>query len=664
MKVAEIVVNLPLDKTFYYYIPENLNVFKNQRVVVDFAGRKMMGFVLKTFEMESFSDIASRIKTKEIKPVLKTLDREAIVDDRTVRLAYWMSKYNFCSLGESLFTIIPSAVKEKSFSHEYKYLKDFKRLTPEQQVAFNQIKNSIVENRSDVFLLHGVTGSGKTEIYKYLVRTALENNKSAIILVPEIALTPQNLERFYSSFGDEVSLYHSKMSPSERLYQWKRVFYGKSHIIIGPRSAIFLPLQKLGLIIIDEESEPSYKSNNTPRYHARDVALYRGKTENAVVVLGSATPQIETYFYAKKKKFILVELKKRYSVKLPEVSIVDMRNEEKEGYNVISSELMQQIVNTLSKGKQVLLFLNRRGFSPVLICKDCGFVFECPACNISLTFHKIESELKCHHCGYKISLPSVCPRCNGVRFQEIGSGTEKIEILLNTLLPGYRVERMDLDTTRRKNSYFEILRKIKNHEVDIVVGTQMIAKGHDIEGIELVGVIMPDIMLNLPDFRAPERTFTLLTQVIGRAGRKDQPGKALIQTFSPEHYAISFAKDQNYEGFFREEIKRRKEFNYPPFVGLGRIVIRSKNKKKLDEFLALLRDFIPEIKSKTNCEILGPVSCPLEKLKNNYRYHIIIKSLERKSIAMVVDAIKNFFKDSSYVNYVYIEIDIDPLSLL
>ncbi len=662
MKIAEVVLNIPIDKTFYYEVPEKLDVKPFLRVNVSFSNKKMIGFILKVLDE---SELEGKLNF-ELKSILGLVDNTPVVTKNLLELANWMSTTYLCSFGEALFSFLPIESKGKKFVYNFTTRKDgFKKLTPEQYQAYKIIERSIIKNRSDAFLLYGVTGSGKTEVYKYLVKSALSLGKSVIILVPEISLTPQNLERFYECFGNRVALYHSKMSKRERFYEWMRVFNNEAQIVIGPRSAVFLPTQNLGLIIIDEEHDNSYKSGNSPRYHARDIARYRCLKENATIVFGSATPLIETFYNALRKKFTLLELKNRYSVKLPSVEIIDLKNETYKKSGLLSSKLMENMLFTLQKGKQVLLFLNRRGFAPVLICEKCGYVFECHQCNVSMTFHKKEKRLVCHHCGEKKEVPLKCPSCRSIELKEIGSGTERLEEIIKNLFLNYRVERMDLDTTRGKNSYFEILKKIKRHEVDIVVGTQMIAKGHDISGIELVGVIMPDIMLNIPDFRASERTFSIITQVIGRAGRKDTPGKAFIQTFAAEHYAIKFAAKQDYKNFFLQELKRRKEFNYPPFVKIGRLVIRGIKKDKVEDFCEELGVFLKEEKKNIkDCEILGPVSCPLEKLKNNYRYHIIIKSQNLKNIREEIKKVITFFNASKYKNHIYLEIDIEPLSLI
>lgn len=655
--IVEVLLDLPIEKTFYYSLSEDRNIKPLTRVIVEFKNEEKVGIVLNIFKE---NEINLDFKLKE---VIEVLDEIPIITDIHYEIAKMMKENYFCSLGEAFFSFIPTEKKESQFKYNYHISQNaFKKLTEEQFNVFKTIEKSIIEAKNDVFLIYGVTGSGKTEVYKYLVKSAIEKGKSAILLVPEISLTPQNLERFYECFGDKVALYHSKMNKRERLYEWNRALKGEAKIVIGPRSALFLPLKNPGIIIIDEEHDASYKSNNSPRYHTRNIAYFRCLKEKMPLVLGSATPQIETYYYALRKKFVLLELKNRFSTNLPSVEIVDLKTEKNK---ILSDKLLQKMIITLQNKKQILLFLNRRGFAPVLMCEQCGYIFECPQCDVSFTFHKKEGELKCHHCGHSNPAPEKCPSCGSIDIKEVGSGTEKLEDVIKKIFPSHRVERMDLDTTRGKNSYFEILGKIKRHEVDIVIGTQMVSKGHDIAGIELVGVIMPDIMLNIPDFRSAERTFSILTQVIGRAGRKGSKGVAFIQTFLPEHYAILCASKQDYQDFFLKELKRRKNFHYPPFVRLARLVLRSEKKDKLEMLCQEIKSFILQNKKEfDNCEILGPVSCPLEKLKNNYRYHIIIKSDKLSNIKQAIGVLNNYFKSSNFTNVVYMEIDIDPLSLI
>ena len=657
---AEVAVNVPVDDLYYYSIPQGMNVKLLQRVIVDLRGRHETGFVIR---ISDYNSIPDKIKGLKIKPVVKTVEDFLIINDDIIETARWMSNFYLSPFGETLFTLIPSAVRQKRYIHPFKYTGILAELSDDQNKALIDIEGGI--GKSSTYLLHGVTGSGKTEIYKHLVKKMLSMGKSSIILIPEISLTPQTMERFYSTFGEEVLIYHSRLSPGERFGEWLRALKGESRVVIGPRSAVFMPVKNLGLIIIDEEHENSYKSGNSPRYHARQVAYHRSKRDNAVLVLGSATPQIESYYYAKKNVFHLVELKKRFGENmLPEVYISDLRNEKNK--NIITGDLLGKIIETINKKNQVLIFLNRRGFSTALICRDCGHALSCPNCNIAITYHKEIGKLVCHHCGYTLKLPDSCPFCGSTDIRELGSGTERLENILKNHFPFYRIERMDLDTTRGKSSYMDIIRRMKDHEVDILIGTQMVAKGHDIGGIHFVGVILPDIIMNIPDFRSVERTFVLLTQVIGRAGRREIRGEASIETYMPDHYAIKMAAAQDYEAFYNMEIEKRKAFGYPPFVRLGRIVLRCTDQDMLIEFSNQLKKWIMENENdfKGKTIIMGPVSCPLEKLKNNYRQHIIIKSREAAVINRFISLLKGGIKNIRNSRFVHMEIDIDPLSLI
>ena len=600
---AEVAVNVPVDDLYYYSIPDYMDVKLLQRVIVDLRGRQETGFVIRKV---AFDSIPENLKQLKIKPVLKILEEYPVINESVLEIARWMSGFYLSPFGETLSAIVPSAKKYKRYVHPFRYTGNLANLDEEQKQALEAIESGI--GKSETYLIHGVTGSGKTEIYKHLVKKMLSMGKASIILIPEISLTPQTLERFYSTFGDEVSIYHSRLTPGERLGEWMRALKGESKIVIGPRSAVFMPVKNLGLIIIDEEHENSYKSGNSPRYHARQIAYHRSKRDNALLVLGSATPQVESYYYAKKKVFHLIELKKRYGDNLlPSVRISDLRKEKNK--NIITGELLGKIIETIGRKNQVLIFLNRRGFSTSMICRDCGYAFPCPNCNLSLTYHKEMCKLICHHCGYAENLPDSCPHCGNIDIRELGSGTEKLESILKNHFPYYRIERMDLDTTRGKNSYIDILQRMKSHEIDILIGTQMVAKGHDIAGIQFVGVILPDIIMNIPDFRSVERTFVLLTQVIGRAGRRNERGEAAIETYMPDHYAITLSAAQDYPAFYNMEIEKRRAFVYPPFVRLGRIVLRCNDKGMLIEFSDQVKKWVSEHEDEIQGKSKDPGAC-------------------------------------------------------
>lgn len=538
---------------------------------------------------------------------------------------------------------------------------DYKDLTIEQEEALNIIRNS----KRDVFLLKGVTGSGKTEVYMNLVKENLKEDKSSIILVPEISLTPQMIQVFKSRFGPEVALFHSKLSDGERYDEWYRVKEGKAKVIIGARSALFLPAKNLGLIVIDEEHENSYKSEQNPRYHTREVAEFIGKLKNAKVILGSATPLIETYYRAISDEIKLIELNTRVNNKeMPPMEIVDMRSELKNGnMSMFSRKLLVEIKGALERKEQVILFLNRRGYSTFVSCRSCGYVFKCPHCDVSLTYHK-NNFLVCHYCGFGKKQDKTCPKCSSKYVKFFGAGTEKVEEEIKKYFKEARVLRMDVDTTRNKHSYEKIYNSFKNNEADILIGTQMISKGLDFDNVTLVGVIAADSSLNLPDYKSSERTFQIITQVAGRAGRNEKDGKVIIQTYNPGHYTLLYSRDYDYEGFYREEFTARGLLNYPPFGKILLVNALSKNEQSLIDFMKQTKEEILKLlKDRNDIDVLGPVPCVIAKVKENFRWQIILKGeLEIDLNKEIKEIIYNLNK-SNY-NEIRVSIDINPNNLI
>lgn len=501
-------------------------------------------------------------------------------------------------------------------------------LNTDQEQALEKLKRYIDEQQFNPVLLYGVTGSGKTQVYIEALTEVRKRKRNAIVLVPEIALTPQTVRRFKAHFGDEIAVLHSRMSNGERYDSWRKIHNGQVHIVIGPRSAIFAPLSDIGLIVVDEEQEHSYKQNDqNPRYHARDVALVRGQMNQSIVILGSATPSIESYYNARIHKFKILDMPHRVEdLPLPEVEIVDMR-EEWQKYKgkpslIFSHRLMFKITEKLEQKEQVILLQNRRGFSTFILCKDCGHVERCIHCNITLTYHIREHRLRCHYCGYQKAAPQTCPSCGGVQINYKGTGTQRVEEEIKTHFPDARVVRMDMDTTRRKGSHDRILRDFREGKYDILLGTQMVAKGLDFPNVTLVGVVSADTTLQLPDFRAAERTFQLLTQVAGRSGRKTKQGDVIIQTYSPQDHSIIFAKKHDYLRFFAREIQERKDLSYPPFSRLIKIEFRETEEEKVKSVADL---FAGNMAKQPFYRLLGPAPAPLSRLKDEYRYHIIIK---------------------------------------
>ena len=541
-------------------------------------------------------------------------------------------------------------------------------LTPKQVKALETIAGETDSLRFSPFVLYGITGSGKTEIYLRAIERAVQMGRGAIVMVPEISLTPQLIGQFLKRFGRRVATIHSGLSSGERYDEWRRIRGGQVDIVVGARSAIFAPLERLGMIIVDEEHETSYKQEEKLRYNARDMAVVRAKLCDAVLILGSATPSLETYHNAMADKFRLLKLDERIKGKpLPTVEIVDMR---KEGGReaILSRRLRNALAENLAAGRQALLFLNRRGFANFIQCPDCGFVFKCPNCSVSLTYHFRGRKLICHYCNYTIVLPDLCPNCEGYGIRSFGIGTEGVDDEVRKLFPGATVDRMDRDTTREKRSHHRILKKVKSGETQILVGTQMIAKGHDFPNVTLVGVICADLSLNLPDFRASERTFQLLTQVAGRAGRGMDPGKVIIQTFNPDHYSVQMASDQDFGKFYREEVRFREELCYPPFSRLVNLRIEGTSQKKslraAEEIGEWGRSLLQERFSGKGIEMLGPSPAPLVKLKGRYRYQMLIKGLRANPLHRFVEGLAHRAKERWRGRGVNLSIDIDPISVM
>lgn len=536
-------------------------------------------------------------------------------------------------------------------------------LTDEQRNAINEIK----ENGE--YLLYGVTGSGKTEIYMQLIEKMLSEGKSSIMLVPEISLTPQTIDRFIARFGEnDIAVLHSKLSAGERFDEWNKIKDGKAKIIIGARSAIFAPAQNLGLIVIDEEHDGSYQSEASPRYDSIEVAEYLAKKFDIPLVLGSATPSMREFYKAKTGKIKLLTLSQRANnSNLPSAEIVDLRNELTNGNKtMISNRLREEIDKNLKMKKQTILYLNRRGFSSFLMCQDCGHTFKCKRCDITLTYHKVENKLKCHYCGEEYQVPTECPNCRSKKIKYFGSGTQKLEEQIKELFPMASTIRMDIDTVSKKNSHEMILDKFRNENIDILIGTQMVVKGHHFPNVTLVGAIFADTSINIGDFRANERTFQTLTQVAGRAGRGEDAGRVIIQTFNPENYAIQYSKTQNYDLFYNTEIGIRKQLKYPPFCDIIVIALTGNNEKNLNVLAKKVHEYLKDrvINEKFGVLLYSPVQCPIYKIKDKYRMRILIKCLyDNRMHNLLFDMLK-FFAKRSAKDKCSITIQINPNSML
>jgi primosomal protein N' (replication factor Y) (superfamily II helicase) len=538
-------------------------------------------------------------------------------------------------------------------------------LSAAQQTALNKIRATVDGGSFSGILLHGVTGSGKTAVYLAAMKSVLDAGRSAILLVPEIGLTPAVAADVHEVFGDEVAILHSGLSDKERAEHWHRIRRGEARAVVGTRSAVFAPVSKLALIIVDEEQDSSYKQEETPRYHARNVAVMRAKFSNAAVVLGSATPSLESYFNAKKNRYALLEMPDRVEKRpLPEVELVDMRQEFQEtgSENVVSRKLIEEIRLRLERKEQAMVLLNRRGYSPVVLCRTCGKTLECRNCAIAMTHHKQSRRMECHYCGFTAPVPKSCAECGSEYVYFLGTGSEKLEELLHGYFPQARIARLDRDTVRGHGDFERVLSALNAGELDLLVGTQMIAKGHDVHGVTLVGVVGADMALGMPDFRAAERTFQLLTQVAGRAGRGYVPGKVILQTYFPDHYAVQYAARHDFIGFYEKELRFRSWMHYPPYSSLVNVILRS---DKLDDVLkwsgVLGRWF--ENTRHEGVRVLGPAAAPIQRLKRDYRYHFILKSTSREKLngllrAMLAHAEKEKVPRTNIV------VDVDALWLM
>ncbi len=537
--------------------------------------------------------------------------------------------------------------------------------TPAQRRALEHVNNAVGARKFSVTLLHGVTGSGKTAVYLAAMQKVLAEGRSAILLVPEIGLTPAAAAHLHQVFGGEVAILHSALTQDERSEQWHRIRRGEARIVVGTRSAVFAPVADLALILVDEEHDNSYKQEETPRYHARDVAVMRASMCGAAVVLGSATPSLESRYNAGRGKYALVELPDRVESRpLPEVEVVDMRAEfQATGHEqVVSRRLAEEIGRRLERGEQALVLLNRRGYSSFVLCRACGDVVQCRNCAIALTHHKRNRRLLCHCCGYTRGVPDKCPKCMSEYVQFLGSGSEKLEELLHGIFPQARIARLDRDTVRGRGDFERVLSALHAGELDIVVGTQMIAKGHDVHGVTLVGVVGADIGLGMPDFRAAERTFQLLTQVAGRAGRGSTPGKVILQTYFPDHYAVQFAARQDYAGFYEKELRYRNWMRYPPFSALANVLVRSDNLDDALKYSGLLGRWFEQT-PKDGVRVLGPAVAPLSRLKNDYRYHFVLKSASRKRLNELLRAMLAYAAEQK-IPRTNVVVDVDALSMM
>lgn len=626
--------------------------------------------------------LISSISTDEIREVLNALPSNALKQKQVLEyfLNHKLTRTPVTQLLENTgasFSTVRSLITKGYFSEENKEQyrdpyenRSFKKtnpfpLTEEQENAIMPIIKSIDEDNHETFLLNGVTGSGKTEIYLQSIQNVINKGKEAIVLVPEISLTPQMVERFKGRFGDDVAVLHSGLSVGEKYDEWRKIQRKEAKVVVGARSAIFAPLENIGIIIIDEEHENSYKQEENPRYHARDVAINRGKLHHCPVILGSATPSLESFARAQKGNYTLLLMNKRMNNQaLPSVSIVDMREELREGNrSMFSRELFEKLQDRISKKQQTVLFLNRRGHSSFVMCRDCGYVLQCPNCDISLTYHRFANQMKCHYCGFESSVPLNCPECNSEHIRYFGTGTQKVEEEIRKLLPEAKIIRMDVDTTSRKGAHERLLHQFEDGKADILLGTQMIAKGLDFPNITLVGVLSADTMLHLPDFRASEKTFQLLTQVSGRAGRHKLAGEVVIQTYTPEHYSIELAGIQDYGRFYKQEMMMRKLGSYPPFYYLALITISHEDLMKVVSTSEKISNYLQSRISKESI-ILGPVTSPVPRIKNRYRYQCLIKYKREPELADNLRYLLEHYQQQIVSEGLSISIDVNPYMMM
>jgi len=659
---AEVIVNVPhrrVDRLFHYQIPEELRfqIQAGHKIEVSFGNRQVEGIVV---------NITDRAPAVDLKMVEKIIDVPPLPQD-LLALARWIADVYVCPYIDALNTVYPTKTIKRR--RRKKTTKTFPESLPfepsvEQGNAIKQISSKMAEGKSATVLLQGVTGSGKTEVYLQAIDEVLGCGKQAIVLVPEIALTPQIEERFLARFGDRVAVMHSRLSDGERSEAWRRIRDGEVGVAVGARSAIFAPFSRIGLIIIDEEHEFSYKQEDNPKYHTRDVAAQRAKWHNAVVVLGTATPSIESYYLAQQGVYSFLTLPRRiHDRPMPEVNIVDMREELRlNNRSMFSRSLHEAIGERLTRGEQSIILLNRRGFATFVLCRDCGFVVRCPHCSVSLTYHSSDKSMRCHYCQFRSGTPDTCPACRSHRIRYFGAGTQKVEDELRTIFPEARILRMDSDTTTRKNSHQQILAAFERGDADILLGTQMIAKGLDYPNVTLVGVVAADTALNLPDFRSAERTFQLLTQAAGRAGRGDKSGQVIIQTYNPENYSIKAVQTQDYAAFYREEIAIREELCYPPFHSLIKIVISGDDEREVIHRLEnVLGDARQCAESRgIQMEFLGPSPAPLNRIKDQFRWQLFLKGPDKQLLhTVLIDTI-----DEATFGSGGLSIDVDPVSML
>jgi primosomal protein N' (replication factor Y) len=656
---VDVAVCLPLSRTFVYRAEGALEV--GCRVVVPFRKRDVEGFVV------GHPQIAPDI---DIHPVSSVIDTASLLRPDLLELCRWISKYYASPIGEVLKAALPPGISAKHIDGGLRPSTRAVPATTGPRPLLTSDQNRAVAaidaaTGFHTVLLHGVTGSGKTEVYMRAAERFLAAGKSSLILVPEIGLTPQVTDRVSERFPGKTAILHSSLTKRQRIDEWLRIRAGEAPIVVGTRSAVFAPLRDLGLIVVDEEHETSYKQDEVPRYNARDTAVMRAKLAQAVAVLGSATPSMESFRNAESKKYRHVTLQTRVENRaLPSVEIVNMREEyAAEGKQVVfSRRLLSAVDARLERREQAMILLNRRGYAAFLLCRKCGFTFQCNSCSVALTYHRSIDKLLCHYCGLARRPPARCPDCNSEYIHYVGEGTERLEAELKKIYPDARIGRMDRDTMRHMRDFERVLGGFRSGDIDILVGTQMIAKGHDFPGVTLVGVIGADAPLALPDFRAAERTFQLLTQVAGRSGRGDQPGEVVVQSYFPDHYTFQLAVTQRFEDFYARESRYRKAMFYPPFTALAGVMVTDRDAGKAAGLARDVGAFLDTLRSNA-VRILGPAPAPLERLKRVHRHQLLIKSSSRAKLHEMLARLQTYVEEKK-IGPTRVIIDVDPVSLL
>ena len=651
-KYVEVVFNSPAAGSFTYAVPENMQLTTGMRVSAPFGRRKMTGFVVAELSDPGETDF-------EIKPVERAVDKQPLFGEEEVRLARWLADMYFCSEGEALSIMLPGGRRESKIPAFDEF-----NMPPAGEINLSeeqkQAIDGILGGEQSIYYLYGITGSGKTEVFLRTAGKIIEDGGGVIYLVPEISLTHQLTEDVMRRFGSSVAVLHSALTPSQKLVEWQKIRSGEARFVIGARSAVFAPVPNLGLIIIDEEHEGAYKSGSKPRYHARQVAMHRANSTGARLIMGSATPSIEAWHLVKSGSIKGFSLGKRLSGgSVPSIELIDM----KKYSTCISKPLEEAVRQTAEEGRQTILFLNRRGFSYFFHCRSCGYESRCRNCSVSLTYHKNRNRLVCHYCGYSEQPRDVCPECGSLDVGYSGFGTEMIENELNNLFPDLRIERVDTDSVKQKGSLRDRLDRFRKGEIDILLGTQMVAKGLNFPGVKLVGIVLADTALHLPDFRAHERTFNLIVQVAGRAGRYFPDGKVMIQTYKPENEAVSLAASGTIDTFYERELEIRRALDFPPFGRLFRLVFRGKNAERTSSAAEDFSDRFDTASAgeDTEIEILGPAECPLSMISGNYRFQIIIRTNDFRQVHSMFRGALNQYTPPAGV---YIEVDVDPVSLL